>query len=154
MATQRVIGVEHRAHAIRQLIAPFLTASTRDTIGKRLRKQRRQHRAVHFAASPVEPFQELLATLLPARLLARKRHAEVGIARARRFLQNRRQFRRCRLFAVITGADQHRRQTGVVAKPRHFLPRRAQPLAIQRIQHLQQPPGCLHVGRRGKVQPV
>ena len=41
MTAQRVVGVQHRAHAVRQLVAPLLTAAAGDAIGEGRRQQPR-----------------------------------------------------------------------------------------------------------------
>ncbi len=149
MAAQRVVGVQHRAHAVRQLVAPLLTAASGDAIGEGRRQQPRHSFGIGLAAAAGQTLHQLLRPLLPVGLLTGKDGAQIHQPAARRLLKDRRQPGRRRRLVIGLRGGQHRRQPGLVAEGRHFAAKRRQPLAVQRRERLQQAArgGQVHRGR-------
>ncbi|MNY22510.1 hypothetical protein D3C86_1561280 [compost metagenome] len=134
MAGQRVVAVEHGAHAVRQLITTVQPATARNAIRESLRQQTGDKFAIQRAAATVQALTKPLRALLPVRLIARKRRSQIAASATRRLFQNRRELRGGSHFVIIFCRHQHRRQTRFVAKRRHFLPAGRQAFILQRAE--------------------
>ncbi len=124
VAPERIVGVQHRPHPVGELIAPFLTAATGNPVDKCRCQQRRQALRIRLTIAAAQSLQKLLRPLLPVRLLAGKRRAEIAVSAARRLFEDRRQFRRGRRIIRINCRCQHGREPRVITQGGHFAPAR------------------------------
>ena len=150
---QRIIAVQHRSHAVCQLVATIQPAPTRDPVRESLGQQEGNLIAVRRTSPAIQAFAQLLRPLLPVPLVARKRLTQIAAATARRLLKNSRQFCRRGNFIIPLRGHQHRGQTRIVAQRRHFLAARRQTLAFQRAKLRQQRARSGEVYDRRRIKP-
>ncbi len=154
MAAHGVIYVEHRPHAVRQLVAPLLTAPTGNAVGKATCQQGWDQIAIFPALPTVQPLKQLTAAPLPVRLAAGEGHPEIDTAAARRLLQNSSKLRRRGRLVSGLGTHQHSREARRYAQPRHLLTARRQLPVFQRPELHQQGLCRRQVHRWRHVQPA